>query len=387
MNLNKSTLLQFVVCGLLVFLTADLQAQLLYKTKFLAVEGYTDGWAIGQPSIGRPWENLNDNDAYPGVNNGRSYWDTDGINYPIATITNATATGGGQMKVASDGNKGTNGNVYHWGIPIGTRSNGPVVAVTWDWQFFPTNPIPADYDPTNNNYNAGQNNNFLIGWDEGFCLADRANATLACDGSAPNWVFCCNSSVSRLSQVQDCRYNGIGNCGGGGSWYNIGPEFKDGKKLHMRCEAYGGLTGDSAGTNNTFSTWAQRDGEEVWQTAEADPNNWGPGFGDRSCPGEADPTSGINMITQWMNSSDWKFGSYVLVSNIRVVGANPVAVPTISIAKVGADVRVTFTGWLEAADDPKGPYTTVAVTAYPYTTPTVYAAPAAGAKKFYRANM
>jgi hypothetical protein len=76
-----------------------------------------------------------------------------------------------------------------------------------------------------------------------------------------------------------------------------------------------------------------------------------------------------------------------LVSNIRVVGANPVAVPTISIAKVGSDVQVTFTGWLEAADDPQGPYTTVAVTAYPYTTPKVYAAPAAGAKKFYRANM
>jgi hypothetical protein len=90
------------------------------------------------------------------------------------------------------------------------------------------------------------------------------------------------------------------------------------------------------------------------------------------------------MITMWMNSSDWKFGSYVLVSNIRVVGADPVAVPTISAAKAGGQVKVTFTGWLEAAPTPGGPFTTVAVTAYPYTNPTNYMAPT-GRAMFYRA--
>jgi hypothetical protein len=48
---------------------------------------------------------------------------------------------------------------------------------------------------------------------------------------------------------------------------------------------------------------------------------------------------------------------------------------------------VTFTGWLEAADNVQGPYTTVAVTPAPYTTPATYTVPASGAKKFYRAAM
>jgi hypothetical protein len=107
-------------------------------------------------------------------------------------------------------------------------------------------------------------------------------------------------------------------------------------------------------------------------------------FGMRRCPGEVDPTSGINCIMCWMNGN--QYSRYVLVSNIRVVGPDPVPAPTLSVAKVAGNVQVTFTGWLEAADDPQGPYTTVAVTTYPYTTPTVYTAPP-GTKKFYRASM
>ena len=44
---------------MLVWMAADVQAQLLYKTKFSALEGYTNGWMIGQPSIGNKWLNVN----------------------------------------------------------------------------------------------------------------------------------------------------------------------------------------------------------------------------------------------------------------------------------------------------------------------------------------
>ena len=59
MSMNTSTLLKSLACGLLAFLAADLQAQLLYKTKFSTAEGYTNGWAIGQPAIGNKWINAN----------------------------------------------------------------------------------------------------------------------------------------------------------------------------------------------------------------------------------------------------------------------------------------------------------------------------------------
>ena len=102
----------------------------------------------------------------------------------------------------------------------------------------------------------------------------------------------------------------------------------------------------------------------------------------RRCAGETDPNSGINCLMLWMNGTQ-STERYVLVSNIRIVGPDPVPVPNLSIDKTG---KVTFDGWLEAADDPQGPYTTVAVTTYPYTTPTVYTPPS-GTKKFYRASM
>ena len=48
----------------------------------------------------------------------------------------------------------------YWAMPFPVQLTGPIT-VTWDWRFFPTNGtypfptdvIPADYDPTNNNYN------------------------------------------------------------------------------------------------------------------------------------------------------------------------------------------------------------------------------------------
>ena len=95
--------------------------------------------------------------------------------------------------------------------------------------------------------------------------------------------------------------------------------------------------------------------------------------GMRRCAGEVDPTSGINCLMLWMNST--QYPRYVTVSNIRVVGPDPVPRPTLSI--LGS--TVTFTGWLEAADSLKGPWTTVAIQT-PYTIP-----PGTG-MKFFRAD-
>ena len=52
MKTKTSTVLKFLGCALLALLAADLQAQLLYKTKFSAVEGYTNGW-IDWPTVHR----------------------------------------------------------------------------------------------------------------------------------------------------------------------------------------------------------------------------------------------------------------------------------------------------------------------------------------------
>jgi len=84
---NPSIVLKFLGCALLALLTADLQAQLLYKTKFSAVEGYTNGWIIGQPSIGNQWLNANadwsydTSGAYQNLNNGKCWW-PDGATEP-----------------------------------------------------------------------------------------------------------------------------------------------------------------------------------------------------------------------------------------------------------------------------------------------------------------
>lgn len=390
-----STVLKFLGCGLLVFLTADLQAQLLKKIQFTPAEGYTNGWLIGQPSSGTKWENANGDENFGGLNNGASWTNSDGSPFYMATATNWSGSKWA-MKIASDGNQGTNNSVYYWRMPFPKTMVGPIT-VEWDWQYFPTNPIPVDFNATNScpitefgqalpcTNDVGAN---LQTTDVGFTLTDSANALT--DGN-PNVVFNELCTPSRLGgdQVADCRFNAIGVCGGGGDWFKRGPRYQDGKLIHEKIVAYVGLTGDAAETNNTWACWANRQGEDVFQTASplADPD-YGlpdnpkprPAFGMRRCPGELDPASGINSITLWMNSSPDKVGTYVLISNIRVTGPNPVPVPTLNIQRVGTDVKLTFDGWLEAADAVGGPYTPVAVQS-PYQVPA-----SAAAKKFYRAS-
>jgi len=130
---------------MLVFLTADVQAQLIYKTKFSAVEGYTNGWVIGQPSVGNKWSNANNdwdwvnanNPAYNNMNDGKSWW-PEGATEPwyIASVTNCTAPGGGAMKIASDNNWGTNIGTYFFKMDFSTQLKGPIT-VTWDRSSFP----------------------------------------------------------------------------------------------------------------------------------------------------------------------------------------------------------------------------------------------------------
>jgi hypothetical protein len=389
MNKKLSTLMKMLVAGLLVLQTADLQAQLIYKTKFSAVEGYTNGWAIGQPTSGTTkWANSDADWAwnalfaptYSGaMNNGCSWWPTTaqipdwpGGPWYIVTATNTTAPGGGQMRIASDGNKGTNGGTYFFRMefPGGPQLTGPIT-VTWDWQFGMTNQLPADYDLYTNNYNGS-----LPGFDHGFTFSDYANRMN--DGN-PNWLYNELCTPFRLSTLQDARHNAIGACDGNGDWNNYGPMYKDGKVLHMKLIAY--VTNAPAEYKNSFDGFCQRDGETNWQTAfrvdsyvDPDYQIFVPGSGMRRCAGSVDPTSGVNCLTLWMNGD--QYTRWVTVSNIRVVGPDPVAVPTLSI---GHDGKVTFTGWLEEADSLAGPWTTVAVQS-PYTIP------AAAGPKFYRAD-
>lgn len=293
------------------------------------------------------------------------------------------------MKIASDNNNGTNNTTYFFKMDFPTQRRGPIT-VTWDWQFVCTNQIPADFDPTNNSYNA-----VLPGYDQGFTLSDYANRTADFGDVGdtipnPNWKYSELSTPFRLSTYQDGRNNPQGVCGGSGGWNDYGPVFKDGKVLHMKLVAH--VTNAEPQYVNTYEGWAQRDGEEVWQTAfkeDIEITDWikdgVPTYkyvstsGMRRCPGETDPESGINCLMLWMNGTQ-STERYVLVSNIRLVGPDPVPVPKLSIERVGTDVKMTFDGWLEAADNPQGPYTTVAVQS-PYQIPA-----SAAAKKFYRSE-
>jgi hypothetical protein len=387
-------ILRTLACIVPLLLTTETQAQLIYKTKFLAVEGYTNGWMIGQPSIGNQWLNANadwsydTSGAYQNLNNGKSWWPPEATEpWYIVTATNSSNPGGGAMKIASDGNFGTNAQTYFWKVDFPTQRRGPIT-VTWDWQFVSTNEIPADYDPTNNNYSA-----VLPGFDHGFTLSDYANR-VANQGDLgdtvpnPNWKYSELSTPFRLGTYQDARHNAIGLCGGNGDWNNYGPEFKDGKLLHMKLVAY--VTNAPVEYQDTYEAWAQREGEDVWQTAYREDTpvtfikDGSPvdmtilASGMRRCPGETDPESGINCLMLWMNGN--QFPRYVLVSNIRVVGPDAVPVPNLKIERVGTDLRLTFDGWLEAADAPQGPYTTVAIQS-PYIIPA-----ASAANKFYRAE-
>jgi len=401
MNVKPSTLLKLLVAGLLILLTADLQAQLLYKTKFLPVEGYTNGWLIGQPSTGNAatgniWSNIN---AFflssPGgpvtnannCNNGHSYTNADGSPWYILTITNLTPTDYA-LRWQHDKNRGTNSKTYFVKMGFPTTRRGPLT-VTWDWQFVPTNKIPADYNEYTNNYQSS-----LVGCDHGFCLADYENRWLSYPGTGdPNWTYGVNCTPVRMGGVQDCRYNGQGLCGGGGSWPDYGPQYRDGKLLHMTTIAYltNALETNYYATVNTFENFCQRDeplpSGTNWQNAFCTPidfvdlytgnvRSFTSAWGDRECPGRYDPTSGINCITLWANGND-DITSYVLIRNIRVVGPDPVPVPKVSISKAGA---VTFDAgsWLEEADSLNGPWTTVSIQA-------PYQVPATAGKKFYRA--
>jgi hypothetical protein len=396
-------LLKLLGCGLLLLATGDLHAQLIKKIKFTALEGYTNGWMIGQPSAGGKWENANADwewvyanepapESYSPLNNGKSWTPPDQTEpWYIVTATNTTAAGGGQMMIASDGNRGTNAATYFWKIEFPKQLKGPIT-VTWDWQFRCTNDIPADYDPKTNTYSS-----VLPGFDHGFGLADYANRAADGDYGNPNWKYNELSSGVRLSSRQDCRYNGVGSCGGGGSWYDKGPEFKDGKVLHMKTIYYvanGYVTNgvEDLYYANTYDNFVQRDGEEVWQNAKHDGDSewkdphggeetfYMPEFGMRRCVGEVDPTSGINCVMCWMNGD--QFSRYVLVSNIRVTGPDPVPAPTLRIDPVaGNKVKLTFTGWLQAADSASGPFTDVAL---PESSPLTI--PAEAAAKFYRAE-
>jgi len=143
---------------------------------------------------------------------------------------------------------------------------------------------------------------------------------------------------------------------------------------------------------DSYEAFCQRDGETNWQTAFREDtvvpkidyvNDYTneitiAASGMRRCPGEYDPTSGVNCLMLWMNST--QYPRYVTVSNIRVVGPNPVAKPALNVEKIGTNVKLTFDGWLEAASAPQGPYTTVAVTS-PILVPA-----ATAAKQFYRAS-
>jgi hypothetical protein len=115
----------------------------------------------------------------------------------------------------------------------------------------------------------------------------------------------------------------------------------------------------------------------VGDPAFADPINM-PEFGMRRCPGEVDPNSGINCIMCWMNGNQWT--RYALISNIRVWGPAGIPTPTLHIDRSNTNkVKLTFTGWLQAADTPQGPYHDVALpSASPLEINTE------GAAKYYR---
>src|SRR6266702_5224632 len=118
-----------------------------------------------------------------------------------------------------------------------------------------TNDVPADYDPTNNNYHSS-----LPGFDHGFTFSDYSNRTAGSATGNPNWIDNELSTPFRLADYQDARHNAQGVCGGSGEWNNFGPEFKDGKTLHMKIVAY--VTNAPAEYVNTYDAWAPRDGED-----------------------------------------------------------------------------------------------------------------------------
>lgn len=340
--MRASAGLRWLGCGLLVVLAASLQAQLIKQINFSKAEGYTDGPLWGQPAgASAVWTCVS-------ANTGDTFVNDEGELIIVQSITNET------LRIHPD-HTGTELGVIYWAIPFPVQKKGPIT-VTWDWKFFATNEIPADYDPTNNNYNAQ-----LQGTDLGFTLSDSVNRLL---GDDPVYaVFNELCTPCRMGARCDTR-NGTGECDGGGTWLDAGPEYKDGKLLHMKMTLYFGDDNDPF--NNTFDAWAQREGEEVWQTA--DHNYY------RRCP---TPENGIDCITMWMNNGDLE--TYITVDNIRIVGPNPIEPPTVKIEKSGTKVKLTYTGTLQSADVPQGPYSNV-------DGASPLEIPAGGQTKFYRAT-
>jgi hypothetical protein len=374
-DLHKTTAtrLKLLGCGLLLLIAGDLQAQLLTKVKFSPLEGYSPGPLYGQPSGGGTyvWTCVSQN-------TGDTFVNGEGVVHYVQSVSNDT------MCVRPDGKQGTLTDVMYWAMPFPAQRKGPVT-VTWDWKFFSTNvllnAIPPDYDPTNNNYQAT-----LQGTDVGFTLADAANRQMG--DPAEYAVFNELSTPTRLGSVADSRFNlAYGACGGGGDWNNRGPEFKDGKTLHMKMVAY---FGDPASpTDGSYDVWAQREGEDLWRTTICNPakpacfENFPEGpFPFRRCPGEYDGDVKLDCITLWMNDGLDKYGAFLLIDNIRITGPDPVPAPTLRIdAAPDHKVKLTFTGWLQAADSPQGPYADVAL---PASSPLTI--PADAAAKFYRAE-
>ncbi|HEY5912190.1 MAG TPA: hypothetical protein VJA21_16425 [Verrucomicrobiae bacterium] len=382
MNLRITNVLKFLVCVLLVFAAAHLQAQLLKNIRFSAAEGYVTGPLYGQPAGagGETWANVS-----PIHNNGMTLFTNDAIWYQ-EIVTN------GMMAVVSDGQLGTNNSgvsprtadsVCYWAMPFPVQKKGPIT-VTWDWKFVPTNAIPADYDPTNNPYATGwpalPDGTFLQETDCGFTLADSANRNFS-GGADSDVVFNELSTITRFGgdHYADSRWNWPGACDGGGNWQKMGPRYQDGKWIHEKMVAYVGLEGASVTSNNCFNVWAQREGEDIWQTAYAEAFDTWPAFGMRRCPGDTDPNGGIDCITMWMNDSGPKFGTMVLVDNIVVLGP----VPVLSVERTGPNVIVTYSGTLQSATDPKGPFSDLATGPFMKPLATLEVAPS-GAGKFYR---
>ena len=304
MNTKHSIALKLLCFALLAFIAASAEAQVIKTINFSKSEGYTNGPLWGQPAIAgtNVWTPVSDNQ-------GTSFITNDAVWY-VHNITNE------MMMVRPDQNLGTNttGTIY-WTMPFPVQKKGPVT-VTWDWRFIPSNEIPADYDPTNNNYNST-----LQGTDFGFTLSDSVNRQLGADPVFA--VFNELSTPNRMGALCDARWNiDYSACDGGGNWNNMGPEYKDGKVLHMKLVAYFG--DPSSPTNNSYDVWAQRDGEDVWHTTVNDTFPDG-AFPMRRCPTDE---NGIDCITMWLNGGP--FPTAITVDNFRVVGpdgAPPVELP------------------------------------------------------------
>lgn len=316
-------------CGWFGLPTPDLHAQMIKQITFSPAEGYKDGQLWGQPSGAgaQVWTCVSEN-------TGDTYVNEDGIRIICQSITN------GALCIRPDQNLGEQTSVMYWAFPFPAQRKGPIT-VTWDWQFFPTNAIPTDYDPTNNNYQAT-----LQGTDVGFTLSDSANRAI---GDSPVWaVFNELCTPTRMGGLCDSRYNGsgeYGTCGGGGNWNDKGPQYKDGKKLHMKMVAYFGNPDDPA--NDSFDVWAQRDGEDVWHTTVNDLYPDGK-FPMRRCPGEADGDPKLDCITMWLNTG--VLSTYILVDNIRVMGPNPVETYAVGLNFGADEADGSKTGTLAATD-------------------------------------